>query len=398
MIESQPLNARSAEPDGPALLRIAAQAGSEISERMLETFRAQDLIPRPRRVGYQGRIPQWRYPPGVDRQLIALLRWRQRTKDPDLLKVLLWLDGYEVPVSAIRGALARQLSAITETVERELNLQAQRLGLDPASDDGHSQAIDALAKAMAAKRGTTMIPRHGRLRSADRARAVSLMIRTFGLGETTEGTAGEAAAVERVLGIAPNGRRHAIEGAGPWLTGPAEDLFGAAGIVGLPHMLASVTDASEAELIAARRTVIALFRHLPLMVRMVGVMFGDDNYLGLATMAQISQHPEMAIYVTSMIVAMLRAGWNENLEAITSALGVYPELAEQAQRILDMPAKTIEANLAGQPEDVRERARRLIEAAIEGKIAGSGTPDLQVATDGRQRGLDSPGRSRQSRR
>jgi len=199
---------------------------------------------------------------------------------------------------------------MTQTIEREISQQARRLGLDPADNGARSQAIEALARTLAAKRGTTPVPRHGRVRADDRARAVAFMVRLFGLGETIEGTAAEAAAVERVLGIAPNGRRHAIADTGPWLTGAAEDLFGAASIVGLPGLLGAVTDSSEADLTAARQTVIALFRHLPLMVRMIGAMFGDDNYTGLAGMGQIDQHPESVLYLVPMVIAMMRAGWN----------------------------------------------------------------------------------------
>lgn len=365
---SQFPGAQVAEPDGPVLLRAAAQAGFRISDRMLETFRAQGLLPRPHRAGYRGRTPQWRYPPGTDRQLLALLRWRQHTKDPDLLKVLLWLDGFAVPAAAVRDALARQLRVMTETMEREISRQARWLGLDPADDSARSQAIDALAQTMAAKRGTTPVPRRSRVRADDRSHAVATLIRLFGLGETIKGTDAEAAAVERVLGIAPNGRRHAIVGTGPWLTGPAEDLFGAADIIGLPHLLDAVADASDIELTAARQTVIALFRHLPLMVRMIGALFGDDNYTGLATMGQIDKQPEAVLYIVPMVIAMQRAGWNQNLDAVTSALRQVPEFAAQAQHILDMPATTIDDNLADKPADVRERAQRLIDAAIEGQF------------------------------
>ncbi len=78
------------------------------------------------------------------------------------------------------------------------------------------------------------------------------MIRMFGLGENVQGTAEDAASVERVLGLAPNGRRHTVAEAGPWLTGSAEDLFAAAGIVGLPSLLKAVHGASDEDLTATR--------------------------------------------------------------------------------------------------------------------------------------------------
>jgi hypothetical protein len=194
------------------------------------------------------------------------------------------------------------------------------------------------------------------------------MLRTFGLGETLPGTAEDAAVIERVLGLAPNGRRHTIADAGPWLTGPAEEIFDAAGIVGLPRLLATVNDASDADLLAARQTVAALFRHLPLMIRMLGAIFGDDNYTGLAGLSQIDQHPETLVYIVPLVIAMLRAGWQENLDAVISALSPFPDLAERAQRLLDLPAAELEANLAGQPAKARERVRRVIDAAIDGQF------------------------------
>jgi len=301
--------AQPAEPDTAALLQAAAQAGSAITDRMLETFRADGLIPHPHRAGYRGRAPVWRYPPGTELQLVALLRWRRRSKDPDLLKVLLWLDGFAIAPSAVRTALVHQLQVMAEAMEREISRQARRLGLDPADGAARSQAIDALAQAIAAKRGTTPLPRRSRVAAQDRTRAVTLMLRIFGLGETLQGTAEDAAVIERVLGLAPNGRRNVIADTGPWLTGPAEDLFDAADIVGLPHLRAAVHDASDADLMAARQTIAALFRHLPLMIRMIGATFDDDNYTALAGLRQIDQHPETLVYIVPLVIAMLKAGW-----------------------------------------------------------------------------------------
>ena len=296
------------------------------------------------------------------------MRWRQRTKDPDLLTVLLWLGGFPIPDAAVRQALLRGLNAMTQIIQREIDQRARRLGLDPADGRARSRAISDLAQTAAAKRGTTPVPRHSRVRASDRAHAVSLMIRLFGLGEKVETTAQDAELVERVLGLAPNGRRRTIDGTSPWLTGPAEDLFSAAEITAIPNLATAVTDASEAELATARQIVSILFRHLPLMVRMIGAMFGDENYTGLAGLSQFDRHPEVVIYLVPIVIGMLRAGWAENLEAVTSALRPFPELAAQAKRILGMPAATVESNLAGQPAEARARAHRIIGAAIDGQF------------------------------
>ncbi len=80
------------------------------------------------------------------------------------------------------------------------------------------------------------------------------MIRLFGLGEKIETTAQDAVLVERVLGLAPNGRRRTFDGTGPWLTGPSEDLFSAAEITAIPNLAAAVADAREAEFATAGST------------------------------------------------------------------------------------------------------------------------------------------------
>jgi hypothetical protein len=133
-------------------------------------------------------------------------------------------------------------------------------------------------------------------------------------------------------------------------------------------LLAAVNDSSDADLTAARQTVAVLFRHLPLMIRMLGAMFDDDNYTGLAGLRQIDQHPESLTYIVPLVIAMLRAGWKENLEAVTSVLRPFPDLAERAQHLLDLPTATLTANLAGKPVEVRERVQRVIDAAIEGQF------------------------------
>ena len=122
---------------------------------------------------------------------------------------------------------------MTETMEQAISQQARRLDLDPADDAARDQAIDALARTLSAKRGTTPIPRHSRVAADDRAHAMALILRMFGLGQAIDGGSEEAATVERVLGIAPNGCRKTIAASGPWLTGRAEDLFDAASIFGL---------------------------------------------------------------------------------------------------------------------------------------------------------------------
>lgn len=66
------------------------------------------------------------------------------------------------------------------------------LSPNQAGSIGRDPAIDALAQTMAAKRGSTPVPRRSRVPAGERAHAVSLMIRLFWLGEQTDITAQDA--------------------------------------------------------------------------------------------------------------------------------------------------------------------------------------------------------------
>ncbi len=361
-----------------ALTRVAAASGYDVSARMLETFRAQGLLPRPARVGHHRRAPLWISPAGADRQLISLLGWREHTKDPNVLRVLLWADGFPIPPTVVRDALADGLRTMLGLLEKEIAAHAGEDGLDAGEDVGRRRTVSLIAGALAAKRGRNSLPRHGRVSAAQRSGAIELLLRVFVLGEPADATTEKAEAVERVLGLAPNGRRHRVHGAGPWLTGPAEVFFDAAECVALPHLLPVVLDATEAELEAARHFVMVLWRCLPLMARMLTAAFDDENYAGMSELRHLDQHPEIIPIMVPAVIGMLRAGWEENLQAVAGSLGVFPELAAQIQDLLELPSKTVEANIGGLPADARQQARRLIVAAIEGKL-GQPPPDRLVS-------------------
>jgi hypothetical protein len=367
-MKPEPEPAETGRLDSQALLKAARQAGAAISDRMLETFRAQGLLPRPHRAGHHGRAPVWLYPPGTDRQLACLLRWRGKTKDPEVLKVLLWMDGHSIQVPDVRSALAGYLRHMSQGIDDAISSQARELGLGKEDPETRRQAIDALARTMAAKRGATPIPRRSRMRADDRAHALALLIRVFGLGEEVDASPAEGEAAERFLGIAPNGRRHPIDDASPWLTGPAKELLTTAGIVGLPALLDTITTSPDGDLDAARQAVVAIFRLLPLAAHMITVITGQENYAGLALMEESFSHPETVMWLLPAIVAMLKAGWGENLNAVTTSLQPFPGLIEQAQAITEMPNSVVKANLASQPEEIQERAWRVINAAIDGTL------------------------------
>ncbi len=227
----------SEQLDTAALRRAAADEGLPVSDRLLETLRRDGLVPRPTRVGYRGRSPVWAYPAVAVPQLLALLRWREQTKDPDALRLILWVEGYQIHTSDVRAALVRWWESATAMVDREFRARAERLGLDPDRDEDRPAVLQEMSRELTAKRGPRSIPRRGRIPAAERAHAMDVMLRRFLLDLPADGDVEqEAQKIEKVLGIAKD-RITTIPGSGPWLTGPAASLLDAADIIAVPRLL-----------------------------------------------------------------------------------------------------------------------------------------------------------------
>lgn len=280
--------------------------------------------------------------------------------------MLLWLDGFPIPLDTVRTALVESLQTSLSTINREITTQARQHGLDAETD--RNEALNLTASALAAKRGPKAIPRRARVAASDRTNALQLMLRTFALGEQVEVTPEETITVERVLGTGPKDRRQSVSGASPWIPGPAEDLFTTANVASIPAALQATRDATETELETARTIVVALFRYLPLAARMMSALFDDKNYAGLGSLRHIDRDPEMVLLMLPRITSMLRARWHQQLHDLTVALSEMPKLAEQARAVIDQPAKVIEANLRHQPADIHRYARRIINAEINGDL------------------------------
>jgi hypothetical protein len=353
--------------DGQSLIAAAGREGLAVTPRTLRRLRTQGLLPHPVRTGQRGLTPVWTYPSGTEAQLVTLLRWRQKTKSPDVLQVVLWLEGFAVCGEEVRAALTRRLRLLLEGIEQELRTHARRCGLDPDTEAGRREALQSMASVLAGKRGPAAIPRHGRMTAADRVRGLTLLLTTFGFGEPGVGEE-DAQTVERVLGIAPNGRRTRIGGQGPWLTGPAEALFGATEVASFPRLLDVAEDATDAELAAVRPLAAALFLKLPFFLRLIDVATSKNNALGMAGLSKVSKDPEFGVFVVPTLVSMLRAGWEENLRTMTQALEGTEGLQAIIPQALEMDSKTWTTNLAALPAAQREQARRIIDAAVDGTL------------------------------
>ncbi len=111
-----------------------------------------------------------------------------------------------------------------------------------------------------------------------------------------------------------------------------------------------------------------MFQYLPFMVRLIDVMTGEDNHVGLAALRDVDQNPESLFFLTPMIVGMLKAGLTDNLQTVTAALDNVPEMAQQARDLLDLSASTVQANVASTPPERRDYAQRILDGALNGEL------------------------------
>ncbi|MGW0137514.1 hypothetical protein [Streptomyces calvus] len=341
------------------LLRAAASAGLTVSERLLEEFRRHSLVPRPIRVGNDGRRPVWVYPPGSDRQLVRLLRWREHTKNNDVLRVMLWLEGFPIALAIVRTSASAAMDALLSSWEQGLRTAACRQGLDP--EVGQEAVLAAAARATAAKRGENALPRPIRVPADDRATAVKHLLQIFGLGQRPEMTEEDAETIEKVLGVSP-GRRQRVEGAGPWLAGPATDILDAADFVSLPKMSEALSSATDSELEAARPLAAALFLQLPVVARALTAVYGKENFAGMGGFADLDQEPTMGVLLTGFVLGAFHAGWGDNVETTAESLATFPSLVDEMRDVLDMPQSKLSRNLAAHGPETRDRTQRIIDA------------------------------------
>ncbi|GGY34815.1 hypothetical protein [Streptomyces anulatus] len=355
-------------PDSADLLRAARCAGYPFTDRQLETLRTQGLIPRPHRALNRGVTPVWVYPPGTERQIVFLGRWRQRTKDPEVLRVLLWLEGFPIPTEAVEIALLRCLLAVGALEDRIA--PSPDSAAAPELDTGRDP-IESLAAELAAKRGPKALPRPIRQSAAERARAIELMFRTFGRGESITVTDDEAFELERLLGLAP-GRRHKVDGVGPWITGSPHQLLDLARTFAPPALFKTMLTVTEAELEEARPFAHTLFYGMPLAARLLGAIYGNDNYAGFGFLANQEEKPFLAPLILAVVVAVRRTDpkMTANLTALHSSMQALPDTMAEIKNMLEMPQSQMDQNLAKQPAAARRQLSRVIEAALEGKFEG----------------------------
>src|SRR5256714_10335023 len=166
----EPTGSTSSRLTTAQLLAVATELDPSVTARRLEFWRNQGLLPHPERTGQDGTRPIWTYPPQAENELRALLRLREATKDPDVLRVALWLEDYEITTAQVRASMTTYLHRVRITVDRELQ---RRQPADAEPEAGRWTGIDEVAQVLARKRAAPF-PRTGRQRTHDRSDAMAL--------------------------------------------------------------------------------------------------------------------------------------------------------------------------------------------------------------------------------
>jgi len=331
------------------LLAVAVKTDPSTTERTMEYWRHQGLLPRPERSGQEGKRPVWTYPPGTTDQLCSLLDLRRQSKDTNVLRAALWYDGYAIESSRVRSSISTYLRQLRETFEKELAKHHSGAVGDPAA---RWEAIQAAAQVMARKRGKGF-PRMNRQALSDRAKGIALTLGLLlGDQEAMRHLEADAPAVERLIGI-DHGRRFRPDGAGPWLDGPPEDgLVTFASMGSLDRLLAVVDGATDDELDVARDLARTLLGGISAFSRIADAFDGRDNASGMSGMRVLDGDPHAPMVIVPLVLSILTSTeLAKNLGQVLTAIqsNVLP-LEQQARE------------LAALPEDVRlERLKNLSE-------------------------------------
>jgi hypothetical protein len=195
--------------DARALIRAAEAAGFDLgplttAERRLEDWRTRGLLPRPTRAAQEGRRSIWIYPAGTEKQLLALLRWRKKSRHLEAIRVALWTEGFPIPLEKARAAILAVLRHAEKSLERKLARFAPESDPETLLDDPQAlaRAVDGWAAEMASKRSRSEIPRElgARLTRGQRRRAYGYWLATA-LG--TPRSSDEGILFHRLLGLTP---------------------------------------------------------------------------------------------------------------------------------------------------------------------------------------------------
>jgi hypothetical protein len=289
-----------------------------VTTRTLEYWRHEGLLPKAERTGQQGKRPEWTYPSETVDQLVALLRRRAKTKDPDLLRVCLWFDGYPIEVGLVRSSIATVLRGALDAMTKEIE---KRREVVATGEDANWAVLEHVGRTLARKRGPNALPRYGRQPQAERERAVALALGLV-LGDPGASARLEedAPRVERMIGVDRGRRPHS--GLPAWLDGPPDEgLQGFANFGSLPALIETMRTASDEELVASRGLARIVLDGMAAFARIADAFTGMDNPAGFGAISVFRDDPMAAVWLVSFVIAAARSSeLSEGLRTVVESL------------------------------------------------------------------------------
>ncbi|MFI4993071.1 MAG: hypothetical protein ACHQCH_05585 [Solirubrobacterales bacterium] len=317
---------------------------SVATARTLEYWRQEGLLPKAKRTGQTGKRPEWTYPAEAADQLTALLRLREKTKQPDVLRVALWFEGFPIDTVRVRASIAAELRRLHEFVTNEVD---EHRGRSAAGEGSTWVALEEIGRLWARKRGSNAPPRYGRQTLDDRARAMTLIL-GLALGDNGASSRLEEDAhrVEWLIG-ADRGR-HSRAGLPTLLKGtPGEGLADFASFASLPALIETIESATEDEVAASRMLARLMLDGITGFARIVDAFTVIENVFGLAAMETFRDDPNAAVWLTAFVIAVGRSReLSENLRSLLDALSrdVLP-VAERARELAVLSAEDLHQQL-----------------------------------------------------
>jgi hypothetical protein len=310
----------------------------KVTARTIEYWRQEGLLPKAHRTGQHGKRPEWTYPVEAGEQLAALLRLREKTKQPDVLRVALWFEGFSIEPKRVRTSITAVLGRSLEMFAKEIDKRRERA---VSSEDSTWAALEQIGRLLARKRGRNTVPRHGRQTREERDRAMTLML---GLAFGHDGAAArledDAPHVERMLGLYRARRSRA--GMGAWLDGPAGEGLDAFAYLGsLPALIETFETVSDEELAASRVSARIMLDGMAAFAHVADAFAVTENAVGLAAIDLFRDEPITAVWMTAFVIAASRSSaLSENLRSIVNALS--QDLLPVEQRARELAALSAE--------------------------------------------------------
>lgn len=238
--------------DANALIESAARGGHSVSNRMLQRWRGQGLLPPGRRG--KGGPAVWLYPASSEHQLSRLLHWRSRSRHHRGILLALWVEGFPINLARVQEALPRFIDEWEEMSRREIMRAGQ---------GSETAAVAALGAEMARMRSKAPVPHRARMSLAERERAYAYMAASILASEDELRDRDEdIPALERLLGL-----RTGRDGGLSRELG-LRDEKGKADRVPTPAQArAALTSARDEEFELARRGVWVVVVLLPVVVK-----------------------------------------------------------------------------------------------------------------------------------